>query len=58
MIRKLIQLGIEENALLIVPNSELQVTGHNTLLFVITSSVTSQLQDLGSEILENGSKVD
>jgi len=54
----MIQLGIEENALLIVPNSELQVTGHNTLLFVITSSVTSQLQDLGSEILENGSKVD
>jgi len=47
----------QKNVLLIVPNSELQMTGHNTLLLVITSGVTSQLQDLGSEVLENGSKV-
>jgi hypothetical protein len=49
--------GIKENVLLIVPDGKLQVTRHNTLLLVITSGVTSQLQDLGSEILENSSEV-
>ena len=49
---------MSENVLLIVPYGELQVTRHNTLLLVITSGVTSQLQNLGSEVLENGSKVD
>jgi len=33
------------------------VTGHDTLFLVITSGVASQLQDLGSEVLENCSKV-
>jgi hypothetical protein len=47
-----------ENVLFIVPNGELQVTRHNTLLLVITSGVTSQLQNLGSEVLKNSSKVD
>ena len=47
-----------KNALLIVPDGELQVARHNTLLLVITSGVTSQLQDLGSEVFENGSEVD
>ena len=49
---------MKENVLLIVPDSELQVTRHNTLFLVIASGVTSQLQDLGSEVLENSSKVD
>ena len=58
-VRKLIPSdgGINENVLLVVPNSELQVARHNTLLLVITSGITSQLQNLGSEVLENGSKV-
>ena len=51
-------VGIEENVLLIVSDSELQVTRHDTLLLVITSGVTGQLQDLSSEVLENSSKVD
>jgi len=48
----------KENVLLIVPDRKLQVTRHNTLLLVITSSVTSQLQDLGSEVLENSGEID
>ena len=46
------------NALLVVPDSELQMTRHNTLFLVITSGVASQLQNLGSEVLENSGKVD
>ena len=45
----------EENALFVVPDSKLQVTGHNTLLLVIPSGITGQLKDLGSEVLENSS---
>jgi len=48
---------MDVDALLIVPDSELQMTRHNTLLLVITSGIASQLQDLGSEVLENSSKV-
>ena len=43
---------------LIVADGELQMTGDDTGLLVVTSSVTSQLQNLGSEILEHGSQVD
>ena len=44
--------------LLIVTDGELKVTGNDTGLLVITGSVTSQLEDFGSEVLEDGSQVD
>jgi hypothetical protein len=44
--------------LLIVANGKLQVTRDDTSLLVVTSGVTSQLKDFGSEILEDGSEVD
>ena len=43
---------------LIVADGELKVTGNDTGLLVITSGVASQLEDFGSEVLENGSEVD
>ena len=46
------------DVLLIVSDGELQVTRHNTLFLVITGGVSSELENLGSEILKNGSKVD
>jgi len=51
-------VDLNENVLLVVPDSELQVTRHNTLFLVITSGITSQLQDLCSEVLENSGEVD
>ena len=33
------------------------MTGDDTLLLVITGSVTSQLKNLGSEVFEDGSKI-
>lgn len=44
--------------LLVVANSELQVTGDDTGLLIVTGSVTGQLEDFGSEVLENGGEVD
>jgi len=44
--------------LLVVADGELQVTGDDTGLLVVTSGVTSQLEDFGSEVLEDGSEVD
>jgi hypothetical protein len=44
--------------LLIVPDGELEMTGDDTGLLVVTSGVTGQLEDFGSEILEDGSEVD
>lgn len=44
--------------LLVVTDSELQVTGHDTLLLVITSRVASKLENLGSKVLEDGREVD
>lgn len=44
--------------LLIVPDGELQVTGDDTGLLVVTSGVASQLKNFGSEVLEDGSQVD
>lgn len=43
--------------LLVVADSELQVTWDDTGLLVVTSSVTSQLEDFSSQVLENGSEV-
>jgi hypothetical protein len=39
-------------------DSELQVTGDDTGLLVVASGVTGQLEDLGSQVLEDGSEVD
>ena len=44
--------------LLVVPDGELKVTGDDTGLLVVTGSVTGQLEDFGSEVLEDGSEVD
>lgn len=49
--KKLVQL-------LIVADGELKVTGDDTSLLVVASSVASKLEDFGSEVLENGSEVD
>ena len=44
--------------LLVVLDGKGNVTGHNTALLVVTGGVSGKLQDLGTEVLENGSKVD
>jgi hypothetical protein len=44
--------------LLVVADGELQVTGDDTGLLVVTSGVTSQFEDFGSEVLEDGGEVD
>lgn len=44
--------------LLVVPDGELQMTGNDTRLLVVTGSVTGQLEDFGREVLEDGSEVD
>jgi len=43
---------------LIVTDGELEMTGNDTGLLVVTGSVTSQLEDFGREVFENGSEVD
>jgi hypothetical protein len=42
---------------LIVADGELKMTGDDTGLLVVTSSVASQLEDFSSEVLENSSEV-
>jgi hypothetical protein len=44
--------------LLIVADGELEVTGDDTGLLVVTGGVTGQLEDFGSQVLEDGSEVD
>ena len=44
--------------LLIVSDGELEMSGDDTSLLVVTSGVASQLEDFGSEILQNSSQVD
>lgn len=44
--------------LLIVADGELQVTGDDTGLLVVTSGVASQLENLSCKVLEDGSQVD
>ena len=44
--------------LLIVADGELKVTRDDTGLLVVTSGVSGQLEDFGSQVLENGSEVD
>ena len=44
--------------LLIVLHGKGDVTGHDTSLLVVTSGVTSKLEDLGTEVLEDSGEVD
>lgn len=44
--------------LLIVADGELEVTGDDTSLLVVTGSVSSQLEDLSCQVLEHGREVD
>ena len=44
--------------LLIVSDGELEMTGDDTGLLVVTSGVASQLEDLSSKVLEDGCEVD
>lgn len=44
--------------LLVVADGELKMTGNDTGLFVVARGVTSQLEDFGCEVLENGGQVD
>ncbi|KAI6748441.1 hypothetical protein HG530_015477 [Fusarium avenaceum] len=44
--------------LLIVSDGKLKMTGNDTGLLVVAGSVSGQLEDFGSEVLENGSEVD
>ena len=41
----------------VVSDCELEMTGDNTCLLVITSSVTGQLEDFSSQVLKNGSEI-
>lgn len=43
--------------LLIVANGKLEVTGNDTGLLVVASGVSSQLENLSSEVLKNSSEV-
>lgn len=49
--KKLVQL-------LIVADGELEVTGDDTGLLVVTGSVASKLENLSSQVLEDGGEVD
>jgi len=42
--------------LLIVPDGELEMTGNDTRLLVVTSSIASQLKNFSGEVLEDGSQ--
>jgi len=42
---------------LVVLDGKGNVTGHNTALLVVTGGVSGQLENLGAEVLEDGSKV-
>ena len=44
--------------LLVVLHGKGDVTGHDTGLLVVTGGISSKLQDLGTEVLEDGSEVD
>lgn len=43
---------------LVIADGELQMTGNDTGLLVITGGVTGQLENFGCEILKHGCKVD
>ena len=43
--------------LLVVPDGELEMTGDDPGLLVVTGSIASELEDLSSEVLHDGSEV-
>jgi hypothetical protein len=49
---------MKRDVLLVVADSKLQVTGHDTLLLVVAGSVAGELKDLSREVLEDGGEVD
>ena len=51
MTKKLVQF-------LIVTDGKLEMTRNDTSLLVITSSITSQLENFSGEVLKNSSKID
>jgi hypothetical protein len=44
--------------LLVVADGELEMAGDDTRLLVVAGGVASQLENLGRQVLKNGSKVD
>ena len=48
---------MRKSLLLVVPDSELKVAGHNTLLLVVASSVAGELEDLGSKVFQDSCEV-
>jgi hypothetical protein len=44
--------------LFIVANGQLEMTGRNGLLLVVSSSISGQLKDFSSQVLQDGSEVD
>jgi hypothetical protein len=46
-----------KNALFVVPDGELEMTGNDTLLLVIASGVTSKFKDLSSQVFENRGQI-
>ena len=50
--------GQELVQLLVIPDGELEVTGDDPSLLVVTGSITGQLEDLSSEVLHDGGQVD
>ena len=49
--------GEELVQLFVVPDGQLQVTGDDPRLLVVTSGITSQLENFSSEVLHHGSEV-
>lgn len=50
---------LDQGIKLLVPtDGQLQMAGSDTLHFQVLASIASQLQDLGSQVLQNGSTVD
>ena len=43
---------------LVIADGELEMTRDDTRLLVVAGGIASQLEDLGSQVLENGSEVD
>jgi hypothetical protein len=48
---------VRHNILLIIPDGELQVSGNNTMFLVISGSIASKFEDLGSKIFKNSSQI-
>ena len=51
-------VGHEFVQLLVVSDGQLDVSGHNSGLFVVLSGVSSEFEDLSSQVFEDCSEVD